>query len=102
MDGTENKSNIGANAILAVSIANLKAAAKFSKREIYRYINNGGMNNINYGATKTVFNMPYPLNCFYQSQVKFKWIEILKEHFIKTNYDLGLKKCLHKIDNIIN
>ena len=49
-----------------------------------------------------MFNMPYPLNCFYQSQVKFKWIEILKEHFIKTKYDLGLKKCLHKIDNIIN
>jgi len=49
-----------------------------------------------------MFNMPYPLNCFYQSQVKFKWVEILKEHFIKTNYDLGLKKCLNKIDNIIN
>ena len=31
LDGTENKSKIGANAILAVSIANLKAAAKFSK-----------------------------------------------------------------------
>ncbi len=67
LDGTENKSNIGANAILAVSIANLKAAAKFSKREIYRYINNG-MNNINYGeksksvgATKPIFCMPYPL-----------------------------------------
>ena len=40
LDGTENKSNIGANAILAVSMANLKAAAKFSKKEIYRYINN--------------------------------------------------------------
>ena len=50
LDGTENKSIIGANAILAVSIANLKAAAKFSKREIYKYINNGGKN-----------NMPYPL-----------------------------------------
>ena len=68
LDGTENKSNIGANAILAVSIANLKAAAKFSKREIYRYINNGGMNNINYGekfknlgATEPIFLIPYPL-----------------------------------------
>ena len=50
LDGTENKSIIGANAILAVSIANLKAAAKFSKRQIYKYINNGGKN-----------NMPYPL-----------------------------------------
>ena len=49
-----------------------------------------------------MFNMPFPLNCFYRSQVKFKWVEILKEHFIKTNYELGLKKCLNKIDNIIN
>ena len=49
-----------------------------------------------------MFNMPYPLNCFYQSQEKFKWVEIVKEHFIKTNYELGLKKCLNKIDNIIN
>ena len=52
-----------------------------------------------------MFNMPYPLNCFYQShqtQLKFKWIEIVKEHFIKTNYELGLNKCLNKIDNIIN
>ena len=52
-----------------------------------------------------MFNMPYPLNCFYQSiqkQIKFKWVEIVKEHFIKTNYELGLHKCLNKIDNIIN
>ena len=38
LDGTENKSNLGANSILAVSIANLKAAAKYSKKEIYEYI----------------------------------------------------------------
>jgi poly(A) polymerase len=49
-----------------------------------------------------MLNMPYPLNCFYQSQVKFKWVEIVKEHFIRTNYELGLKKCLNKIDKIIN
>ena len=52
LDGTENKSNMGANAILAVSIANLKAAAKHSKKEIYTYINN---------ETKPNFSMPYPL-----------------------------------------
>ena len=34
--------------------------------------------------------------------LKFKWVEIVKEHFIKTKYDLGLNKCLNKIDNIIN
>ena len=49
-----------------------------------------------------MFSMTYPLNCFYQSHVKFKWVEIVKEHFIKTKYELGLKKCLNKIDNIIN
>ena len=49
-----------------------------------------------------MFNMPYPLNCFYRSNVKFKWVEIVKEHFIKTKYELGLDKCLNKIDNIIN
>ncbi len=53
LDGTENKSNIGANAILAVSISNLKAAAKFNKTEIYNYINEG--------KTKNIFFMPYPL-----------------------------------------
>ena len=52
-----------------------------------------------------MFNMPYPLNCFFQNQqkqVKYKWVEIIKEHFIRTNYQLGLNKCLNKIDNIIN
>ena len=52
-----------------------------------------------------MFNMPYTLNCFnksHQNQIKFKWVEIIKEHFIRTNYELGLNKCLNKIDNIIN
>ncbi len=49
-----------------------------------------------------MFNMPFPLNCFFRSNIKFKWVEILKEHFIKTNYNIGLEKCLNKIDNIIN
>ena len=49
-----------------------------------------------------MFNMPFPLNCFFRSHDKFKWVEILKEHFIKTNYTLGLEKCLNRIDSIIN
>ena len=49
-----------------------------------------------------MFNMPFPLNCFFRSHIKFKWVEILKEHFIKTNYTLGLERCLNKIDSIIN
>lgn len=38
LDGTENKSNLGANAILAVSLANAKAAALSQNRQLYEYI----------------------------------------------------------------
>ena len=42
MDGTENKSNLGANAILAVSLATARAAAAHLEIPLYRYI--GGAN----------------------------------------------------------
>ncbi|MBX3293772.1 MAG: phosphopyruvate hydratase [Acidobacteria bacterium] len=42
LDGTENKSKLGANAILAVSLANARAAATFQGMPLYRYI--GGAN----------------------------------------------------------
>ena len=42
IDGTENKSRIGANAILAVSLAAAKAAAQTSGQPLHRYI--GGVN----------------------------------------------------------
>ena len=41
-DGTENKSNLGANALLAVSMANARAAAAILEMPLYRYI--GGAN----------------------------------------------------------
>ena len=42
MDGTENKSKLGANAILGVSLAVAKAAAKAYGMALYRYL--GGIN----------------------------------------------------------
>ena len=42
LDGTENKSRLGANAILGVSLACAKAAAQESGQELYRYL--GGVN----------------------------------------------------------
>jgi enolase len=38
LDGSENKSNLGANAILAVSLANAKAAAISVELPLYRYL----------------------------------------------------------------
>jgi enolase len=58
LDGTENKSRLGANAILAVSVACAKAAAEESGLSLYRYFGGSGprrmpvpmMNVINGGA----------------------------------------------------
>ena len=38
LDGTESKTNLGANAMLGVSLAVLKVGAKFKKEELYAYL----------------------------------------------------------------
>lgn len=48
LDGTVNKSKLGANAILGVSMACLKVAAKASGKELYQYIG-------------TTYQMPRPM-----------------------------------------
>ena len=50
IDGTQNKSNLGANAILGVSLANARAAAESCSLPLYRYL--GGSN---------AFVLPVPL-----------------------------------------
>ena len=58
LDGTENKSRLGANAVLAVSMAVAKAAAEESGPPLYRYLGGAGgmrmpvpmMNVVNGGA----------------------------------------------------
>ena len=56
LDGTENKERFGANAILGVSMATMRAAANFKGLPLYKYIGNGTtlpvpmMNIINGGA----------------------------------------------------
>ncbi|MGJ0514653.1 MAG: phosphopyruvate hydratase [Methylomicrobium sp.] len=42
LDGTESKSRLGANALLAVSMAAAHAAAQESKQPLYRYLNKTG------------------------------------------------------------
>lgn len=43
LDKTENKSKLGANAMLAVSLASLKCLAKLDNKEIYEYITSGNV-----------------------------------------------------------
>ncbi|MDC9597703.1 phosphopyruvate hydratase [Xenorhabdus anantnagensis] len=54
LDGTENKSNFGANAILAVSLANSKAAAAAKGMPLYEHI-------AELNGTPGKFSMPLPM-----------------------------------------
>ncbi len=48
LDGSDNKKNLGANATLAVSLANSKSAALANKKSLYKNLGNS-------------FSLPYPL-----------------------------------------
>ena len=54
LDGTENKSNFGANAILAVSLANAKAAAASKGQPLYEHI-------AELNGTPGKYSMPVPM-----------------------------------------
>ncbi len=49
LDGTENKSNLGANAILGVSLCTLKCLAALEGKELFEFVSTGK------------FNMPVPM-----------------------------------------
>ncbi|MFC6276521.1 phosphopyruvate hydratase [Psittacicella hinzii] len=54
LDGTDFKTNLGANAILAVSLANAKAAAASKKQPLYAHI-------AELNGTPGVYSMPLPM-----------------------------------------
>lgn len=56
LDGTPNKAKLGANAILAVSLAVARVASILSKKELYRYIAEDIMK-----KTDDVYTMPVPM-----------------------------------------
>ncbi len=55
LDGTENKKNLGANAILAVSLANARASALSLKLPLYQYLRQC------YHLPLTTYHLPLPL-----------------------------------------
>lgn len=55
LDGTKNKGNLGANAILSVSIAVAKLAAKLTKKKLFEYIYE-----LAYNTSRKDFLMPIP------------------------------------------
>ena len=55
LDGTENKSNLGANAILGVSLACARVGAIASNKPLYKYIAT------TYNLQSTTYNLPTPM-----------------------------------------
>ena len=86
LDGTENKSRLGANAILAVSLALSKACAESYKMPLYRYL--GGING---------FKIPRPmmniLNGGAHAANNIDIQEFMIIPFTATNFSEGLRQC---------
>ena len=52
-----------------------------------------------------MFKTSFPANCFFKEKksiTKKYWIQLIEEHFIKNNYDIGINKCLNKINLLLN
>ena len=52
-----------------------------------------------------MFHNSFPLNSFFNSKnimEKKNWITLTKKHFDQTGYEIGLSRCLNKIDLLIN
>ena len=106
LDGSPNKKNLGANAILGVSIANCTAAAISKKLEIYQYLNTSGkftlpfpmLNIINGGAhannslqIQEFMIRPDGAKSFEECmQMSFLVIQNLKKILIKSNFSTNV------------
>ena len=129
LDGTKNKSRLGANSILAVSLACTKAAAKFLKLPLYTYIGglsnslptpmmnvvNGGCHSNNNLDFQEFMIVPMGFKKFSESlRAGCEIFHYLKELLIKNNYSISVgdeggfapdlnsnKECLDLIINSI-
>ena len=75
LDGTENKSNLGANAILAVSLANAKANAHALKMPFYRYV-------AELAGTEDEMSIPLPMMNVMNGGEHASWATDFQEYMI--------------------
>ena len=83
LDGTENKSNLGANAILAVSIANCKASAISKKNNLFDYL-----------STNKKFKMPFPLMNIINGGAHANNSLNIQEFMIRPDGAQNFKECI--------
>ncbi len=75
LDGTNNKSNLGANAILAVSLANAKANARARKIPFYKYI-------AELAGTSDQMSIPMPMMNVMNGGAHASWSTDFQEYMI--------------------
>ena len=75
LDGTENKSSLGANAILAVSLANAKANADAMKIPFYQYV-------AKLASTSTKMSIPMPMMNVMNGGEHASWSTDFQEYMI--------------------
>ena len=78
LDGTENKSNLGANAILAVSLANAKANAKAARLPFYQYV-------ASLAGTEDEMSIPMPMMNVMNGGEHAAWATDFQEYMIIPN-----------------
>ena len=85
IDGSKNKSNIGANAILAVSIASCKAGALSSKKNLFEYIN----------KRESKISLPYPMLNIINGGAHANNSLKIQEFMIRPDGANNFSECLH-------
>ena len=75
LDGTENKSNLGANAILAVSLATAKANARARRIPFYRYV-------AELAGTTAEMSIPMPMMNVMNGGAHASWATDFQEYMI--------------------
>ena len=75
LDGTDNKSGLGANAILAVSLANAKANAKARKLPFYKYV-------AELAGTTDQMSIPMPMMNVMNGGAHASWSTDFQEYMI--------------------
>ena len=75
LDGTDNKSNLGANAILAVSLANAKANARARKVPFYKYV-------AELAGTEDEMSIPMPMMNVMNGGEHASWATDFQEYMI--------------------
>lgn len=93
-DGTENKSNFGANAILGVSMAVCRAAANYAKQELYEYLATY------YQLPTTNYTLPKPLAVFIEGGKHADNSTDFQEYILAVNKEQSAAENIRMMEEI--